>query len=238
MHPEDKIRGYEYGNQIVPVTDADLPDLLYKPDKCLQMICSLSEARLCEEWLMGSSTSSANYVVPQTSENAVLFSSLCEAMIENGFALLCRWVQQGQGRGRPRLCALRARKYADDLDLGENGPRLNGYRMYMTQLPMAQDVREWPFMQVPVPTATQHVAMDGFVDALTAQNPAIDVESIKSSTWEGAHNLFLARVLAAGAGDEEVAAEGFVRLQQERLAKSMYPGISTFDKTTFATNPT
>lgn len=98
------IRGFYYGNEIVPIGDADKYLFENKVEKTLHVLCSLPKELMRPEWYLGQS----DYIIPDKDSDSTLFSCLASAMIDESYVLLCRWV--GRENTKARLVVLEAER--------------------------------------------------------------------------------------------------------------------------------
>jgi len=153
---EDRIRGHKYGKSIVPMSEFDEAALMYTCER--ELIClgfAFQGAVLPQH-----STHQVETVAAQDLQGdgfaVCAFESLVHAMAAEGRVMICRY--SFRKNAPPKLIALTPSE-----SLREPG---RAATLEMQRLPFTEDIREWPFASVPVPSQDQRDAIASLVDAL------------------------------------------------------------------------
>ncbi|KAM7512073.1 hypothetical protein LguiB_010948 [Lonicera macranthoides] len=158
--PEQRIKGYRYGPQVVPISSAEWEAVKFKPEKSVKLLGFTDASNIMRHYYM----KDVNIFVaePGNARAILAVSALARAMKEmNKVAILrCVW-RQGQG----------------NVVIGVLTPNISGKdsipdSFYFNVLPFAEDVREFQFpsfSNIPValqPNEQQQEAADNLVKML------------------------------------------------------------------------
>ena len=126
---ENQIKGYYYGNKIVPVPDEITNEMKVIDDKCLKLLGFTEKKNVPRHHFM----SGVDVVFPAPDEKNILaFNSIVQSMIETDKLGIARHVVRNNSS--PKLVAL-IPKYSES----------KGYVLYICQIPTAEDIREYNF---------------------------------------------------------------------------------------------
>lgn len=158
--PEQRIKGYRYGPQIIPISSAELDAVKFKPEKSVKLLGFTDASNILRHYYM----KDVNIFIaePGNSKASLSVSALARAMTEmNEVAILrCVW-RQGQG----------------SVVVGVLTPNISHKdtipdSFYFNVLPFAEDVREFQFpsfQNLPLPwqpNEQQQKAADNLVEIL------------------------------------------------------------------------
>ncbi|CAE7372902.1 ku80, partial [Symbiodinium natans] len=149
---EDRVKGYKYGQNIVPMSEYDEAALSYS----------------CERTLTTLGFAAASSITPESSMHTVdtvaadkgdawahyAFESLVEAMLAEQRVLIARYVYRKDSQ--PHMVALIPKKGVGSAS-----------HMVLQFLPFEEDVRPWTCASLPESTSDQRAAMAKIVDGLT-----------------------------------------------------------------------
>eukprot|EP00268_Persea_americana_P001015 TRINITY_DN10302_c0_g3_i2.p1 TRINITY_DN10302_c0_g3~~TRINITY_DN10302_c0_g3_i2.p1 ORF type:complete len:587 (+),score=125.01 TRINITY_DN10302_c0_g3_i2:1336-3096(+) len=131
--PEQRIKGYRYGPQVVPISSAEWEAVKFKPEKSVKLLGFTDASNIMRHYYM----KDVNVFIPEPGNTKAILavSSLARAMKEmNKVAILrCVW---RQGQGNVVIGVL-----TPNLSTLENVPD----SFYFNVLPFAEDVREFQF---------------------------------------------------------------------------------------------
>ncbi|XP_062091522.1 ATP-dependent DNA helicase 2 subunit KU80 [Humulus lupulus] len=155
--PEQRIKGYRYGPQVVPISSAEWDAVKFKPEKSVKVLGFTDAGNIMRHYYM----KDANVFIPEPGNTKAILaaSALARAMKEaNKVAILrCVW-RQGQGNVVVGVLT-------PNISNRDNIPD----SFYFNVLPFAEDVREFQFpsfSNLPTsmqPTEQQQEAADRFV---------------------------------------------------------------------------
>ncbi|XP_024027861.1 ATP-dependent DNA helicase 2 subunit KU80 isoform X2 [Morus notabilis] len=155
--PEQRIKGYRYGPQVVPISSAEWDAVKFKPEKSVKLLGFTDAENIMRHYYM----KDVNIFIPEPGNTRAILavSALARAMKEaNKVAIVrCVW-RQGQG----------------SVVVGVLTPNISGREnipdsFYFNVLPFAEDVREFQFPSFSnfpdswLPTEQQQEAADNFV---------------------------------------------------------------------------
>ncbi|PKA47661.1 ATP-dependent DNA helicase 2 subunit KU80 [Apostasia shenzhenica] len=170
--PEQRIRGYRYGPQVVPISSAEWEAVKFKPDKSLKLLGFTDISNIFRHYYMKDV-----YVFipePGNAKAILAVSSLARSMKEMNKAAILRCVWR-QGQGSVVVGVLTPNISSED-----NIPD----SFYLNVLPFAEDVREYrfpSFSDLPTsrqPNELQQEASDNLVKALDLAPPG-EEEALK-----------------------------------------------------------
>ncbi|KAK9143693.1 hypothetical protein Syun_013093 [Stephania yunnanensis] len=131
--PEQRIKGYRYGPQVVPISSAELEAIKFKPEKSVKLLGFTSVSNILRHYYM----KDVNIFIaePGNKEATLAVSALVRAMKKmNKVAILrCVW-RQGQGN-----------VVVGVLTPNESNQENIPDSFYFNVLPFAEDVREFQF---------------------------------------------------------------------------------------------
>lgn len=158
--PEQRIKGYRYGPQIVPISSAEWDAVKFTPEKGVKLLGFTDASNIMRHYYM----KDVNVFIPEPGNTKAILavSSLVRAMKEmNKVAILrCVW---RQGQGNVIIGVL-----TPNVSSADNVPD----SFYLNVLPFAEDVREFQFpsfRNLPAsrqPNELQQEASDNFVKML------------------------------------------------------------------------
>ena len=147
--PEDIVKAYFYGKQLVPIEKINEEVLKFNDDRCLKMLGFTDTNKVPRQHYM----SGCDVVVPvESARNRRAFSALVTAMIETDKVMIAKWVSRKNAA--PKLVVLHPHQE----------PKFEC--LYMNILPTVEDIRDYQFGSLVQSTEAQQKAMDDFVDAL------------------------------------------------------------------------
>ncbi|KAL3616562.1 ATP-dependent DNA helicase II subunit 2 [Castilleja foliolosa] len=163
--PEQRIRGYRYGPQVVPISSAELDAVKFKPEKGVKLLGFTKASNVMRHYYM----KDVNIFIaePGNAKAILAVSALARAMNEMNKAAIVRCVWR-QGQSNVVIGVL-----TPNLSEKDNVPD----SFYFNVLPFAEDVREFQFpsfgnlpssMQ---PTQQQQEATDKLVQMLDLAPP-------------------------------------------------------------------
>mmetsp|Transcript_88521 Transcript_88521/g.162265 ORF Transcript_88521/g.162265 Transcript_88521/m.162265 type:complete len:736 (+) Transcript_88521:1-2208(+) len=149
---EDRIKGHKYGQSIVPMSEYDETALMYTCEKMLVTLGFAHADRICPEYSM----QVVDAVAADRGDRWAYcaFESLVAAVAAEGRVLVARY--SFRKNALPRMVAL----------LPRPGQGSQAAHFDMQYLPFAEDMREWPFASLPVPSDEQRLAAAALVDAM------------------------------------------------------------------------
>ncbi|KAG0448478.1 hypothetical protein HPP92_027818 [Vanilla planifolia] len=166
--PEQRIRGYRYGPQVIPISSAELEAVKFTPEKSVKLLGFTDASNIMRHYYMKDV-----YVFtpePGNSKSILAVSSLARAMKEMNKAAILRCVWR-QGQSSVIIGVL-----TPNVSSADNIPD----SFYLNVLPFAEDVREFQFpsfSNLPSsrqPNELQQYASDNFVRMLDLAPPGQD----------------------------------------------------------------
>ncbi|KAJ0964159.1 hypothetical protein J5N97_029281 [Dioscorea zingiberensis] len=158
--PEQRIKGYRYGPQVVPISSAEWEAVQFKPDKGIKLLGFTDSCNIMRHYYMRD----VYIFIPEPGNRKAIaaVSAIARAMKElNKVAILrCVW-RQGQG-------SVVVGVLTPNISCTDNIPD----SFYFNVLPFAEDVREFQFPSFSkfpaawLPNALQQEAADSFVRRL------------------------------------------------------------------------
>lgn len=131
--PEQRIKGYRYGPQVVPISSAELEAVKFKPDKSVKLLGFTNASNIMRHYYMKDVNT---FIAEPGNAKAILaVSSLARAMKEMMKVAIVRCVWR-QGQGNVVVGVL-----TPNVSDNENIPD----SFYFNVLPFAEDVREFQF---------------------------------------------------------------------------------------------
>jgi len=155
--PEDIVKGFKYGKQFVPCSDDDLLAMKYRSERVLTVLNSAPRKNIAQHWFLGNSE---EVVIDKDSPEAGLWSSLLQALREKQLVLLARYVPRKDCDTGPKLVALYP----------------NVESLTLNYLPFSEDLRDWPFAELPEPSPEQQGLTDDLVSHLTLADSELHPE--------------------------------------------------------------
>lgn len=126
---QDQIKGYYYGNKIVPIPEEVLDEMKVEDERCLKLLGFTEAKNVPRHHYM----SGVDIIIPSPDDKNILaFNSIVQGMIETGKFGIARHVVRKNSA--PKLVVLHP-KYSDS----------KGFCLYLAQLPTAEDIREYNF---------------------------------------------------------------------------------------------
>lgn len=131
--PEQRIKGYRYGPQVVPISEAEWEAVKFKPEKSVKLLGFTDASNIMRHYYM----KDVNIVIaePGKVRAALAVSSLARAMKEMNKVAIVRCVWR-QGQGHVVIAVL-----TPNISDKDNVPD----SFYLNVLPFAEDVREFQF---------------------------------------------------------------------------------------------
>ncbi|KAL8142208.1 hypothetical protein V2J09_015240 [Rumex salicifolius] len=163
--PEQRIKGFRYGPQVVPISSAELEAVKFKPEKGVKLLGFTDASNILRHYYM----KDVNIVLaePGNKNAGVAISALARAMKEMNKVAILRCVFR-QGQANVVIAVL-----TPNVSEKDNIPD----SFYFNVLPFAEDLREFQFpsfSNLPStlqPTDEQQTAADDFVKALDLAPP-------------------------------------------------------------------
>ena len=152
---EDRVKGFKYGQNIVPMSEYDEAALSYSCERTLTTLGFADAASVSPE----SSLHSVDVVAADKGDPWAYhaFESLAQAMQTEKRVLIARYCYRKDSQ--PRMVALIPKK--------EPG---SSSHMVLQYLPFMEDIREWTCASLPEPNVEQKTFANMLVDALTLPN--------------------------------------------------------------------
>lgn len=180
--PEQRIKGFLYGPQVVPISSAEWEAVKFKPEKSVKLLGFTDSSNIMRHYYMRD----VNLFIaePGNTKATIAVSALARAMKEmNKVAIVrCVW-RQGQGNV---VVGVLSPSISDNEKIADS--------FYFNVLPFAEDVREFQFPsfeKLPSsvqPTQQQQEATDKFVEMLdlapTCREEALQPEFTPNPTLE------------------------------------------------------
>eukprot|EP00249_Psilotum_nudum_P019619 c27344_g1_i2 orf=370-2505(-) len=174
--PEQRSRGYNYGPQLVPISNADQDALKFKAEKGLKLIGMTDSSNVLRHHYM----KEANVFIPEpgNTKSIIAISALARAMKETDKVAIVRCVWR-QGQTGVTIGVLTPHVSAED--------NLPDY-FYFNILPFAEDVREFPFTSFDSfppsmqPSESQQAVADNLVKMLDLAPPGKEETLIPERT--------------------------------------------------------
>ncbi|XP_051145063.1 ATP-dependent DNA helicase 2 subunit KU80 isoform X2 [Andrographis paniculata] len=131
--PEQRIKGYRYGPQVVPISSAELDAVKFKPEKSVKLLGFTSASNIMRQYYM----KDVNLFIaePGNTKAILAISALARAMKEMNKVAIVRCVWR-QGQTNVVIGVLTP-------NLSENDKTPDSF--YFNVLPFAEDVREFQF---------------------------------------------------------------------------------------------
>lgn len=165
---ENKIKGYYYGKQLVPIPEFLEEKLKYKSEKCMKLLGFAEKRSVPRHFFLAS----VDMLIPQDDENHKrALASLIHALYELDKVAIVRYVYRENVA--PKLACLFPH-------IGSN------YEcMWMTILPTVEDLRDYQFMSLKECTTQQEKAMGEFIetlDLMKVEDEGDEKEGLKTSS--------------------------------------------------------
>lgn len=167
---EDRVKGYKYGDKIVPVSEYDEAALMYTCSKTLTTLGFAPANSISPEH-------SIHHIEAVAADKGDLwaylaFESLVAAMVAEGLIMIARWCFRINGQ--PRMVAL----------IPYPGSGEEASMLIMQYLPFMEDLREWTCAPLPPPSAEQESAVASLVTAMDLSScslgkPGLEYEHLK-----------------------------------------------------------
>ncbi|KFK36112.1 hypothetical protein AALP_AA4G079700 [Arabis alpina] len=160
LAPEERIKGFRYGPQVVPISPEEMETLKFKPDKGMKLLGFTEASNILRHYYM----KDVNIVVPDPSKekSVIAVSALAREMKQTNKVAIVRCVwRNGQGNVVVGVLTPNVSERDDTPD-----------SFYFNVLPFAEDVREFPFpsfSRLPAswkPDEQQQAVADNFVKML------------------------------------------------------------------------
>eukprot|EP00742_Colponemidia_sp_Colp-10_P004962 GILJ01005302.1.p1 GENE.GILJ01005302.1~~GILJ01005302.1.p1 ORF type:complete len:723 (-),score=144.13 GILJ01005302.1:98-2182(-) len=158
IDPEQRVKGYKYGKQMVPFSKADEAVLKMEVEKGLQILGFTDKHKVPRHhYMAGCDALVADPSIPNA---AVALSSLIHGLVELDRVAIARFV--ARARASPKLVML--------------FPHISArYEcLFVSALPFAEDIRDYTFSALPTPSSSQLEAADRLVRALDLMVAAED----------------------------------------------------------------
>ena len=136
IEKNDIIKGFSYGQQIVPISKEMENLMKYKDQKCFKLLGFVDKSQIRRELYM----SEIECVMPSKNSkenNIKKFNSIIMGCILNEKIGLARYVKRNNNS--PKLVALIPKRKFNDLT------EIYNYMFYLTELPTIEDMREYSF---------------------------------------------------------------------------------------------
>ncbi|PON67235.1 Ku [Parasponia andersonii] len=169
--PEQRIKGYRYGPQVVPISSAEWDAVKFKPEKSVKLLGFTDAGNIMRHYYM----KDVNIFIPEPGNTRAILavSALARAMkeVDKVAILRCVW-RQGQGNV---VVGVLTPNISDRDNIPDS--------FYFNVLPFAEDVREFQFTSfsnLPAsrqPTEQQQEAADRFVQMFDLA-PSVKEESL------------------------------------------------------------
>ncbi|KAK9758053.1 hypothetical protein RND81_01G203500 [Saponaria officinalis] len=164
--PEQRIKGYRYGPEVVPISSDEWEAVKFKPEKSVKLLGFTDAKNILRQYFM----KDVNLFIaePGKKESVIAVSALARAMKEMNKVAIVRCVWR-QGQAGVVIGVL-----TPNISINENVPD----SLYFNVLPFAEDVREFQFpsfRNLPAafqPTEEQQNAADNLVQMLDLAPPA------------------------------------------------------------------
>ncbi|CAE7667983.1 ku80 [Symbiodinium microadriaticum] len=183
---EDRVKGFKYGQNIVPMSEYDEAALAYSCERTLTTLGFAAAASISPESSMHTvDTLAADKGDPWAH---YAFESLVEAMLAEQRVLIARYVYRKDSQ--PHMVALIPKKGAESAS-----------HMVIQFLPFEEDVRPWTCASLPEPTSDQRAAMSKIVDGLTltAGNEMLRPEETSNPSLARFYDFLASRAVTPGA---------------------------------------
>eukprot|EP01018_Ginkgo_biloba_P032964 Gb_29968 [translate_table: standard] len=163
--PEQRIKGFHYGPQVVPISTAEQEALKFKPEKGLKLLGFTDASNVPRHYYL----KDASILIPEPGNTKAILavSALARAMEDTKSVAIVRCVWR-QGQANVVLGVLTpAISSADNI----------ADSFYFNVLPFAEDIREFPFASfesfppLQQPNVSQQEAADSFVRMLDLAPP-------------------------------------------------------------------
>jgi len=146
---ENKIKGYYYGKQLVPIPDVLADKLKYTSQKCMKLLCFADKKSVPRHFFMGS----VDMVIPHDDENdKKALSAIIRALYELDKVAIIRYCYRDNLA--PKLACLIPH-------IGANYECL-----WMNILPTVEDIRDYQFNSLKEATGQQEKVIGDFIDIL------------------------------------------------------------------------
>jgi ATP-dependent DNA helicase 2 subunit 2 len=163
VKPEDRIKGHKYGQSIVPMSEYDEAALMYRSERAFKTLGFAPASSLGAEHSAGQIENVAADKGDRWAFAAL--ESLISAMVAEKRILIARYCYRKNAW--PKLVAL-----IPHAGVGNSAGHLD-----LQYLPFADDIREWSFASLPLPSLDQRKAVSSLIDAMSLDG----VSSISSS---------------------------------------------------------
>mmetsp|Transcript_45276 Transcript_45276/g.105673 ORF Transcript_45276/g.105673 Transcript_45276/m.105673 type:complete len:751 (+) Transcript_45276:28-2280(+) len=152
VRKEDRVKGYKYGQNIVPMSEYDEAALSYSCERTLTTLGFAASASIPPE----SSMHSVDTVAADKGDPWAYFAfeSLIDAMAAEQRVLIARYVYRKDSQ--PHMVALVPKKGVGTAS-----------HMVLQTLPFEEDVRPWTCASLPEPSSDQLAAIGSYVDGLS-----------------------------------------------------------------------
>ncbi|XP_057869345.2 ATP-dependent DNA helicase 2 subunit KU80 isoform X2 [Cryptomeria japonica] len=155
--PEQRIKGFRYGPQVVPISTMEEDTLRFKPEKGLKLLCFTDTSNVPRHYYL----KDTNIIVPEPGNTMAILavSAVARAMEDTKKVAIVRCIWR-QGQKQAVLGLL-----TPNLSSSENVAD----SFYLNVIPFAEDIREFPFASFndfppsQQPNDSQQEAADNFV---------------------------------------------------------------------------
>lgn len=89
VNPEQKIKGYQYGKQLVPVSQVDEKLLMHEEEKSMKLLGFAKKSQIPRHHFLGGADI---LISTPDKQNSTAFQSLVQAMNETGKVMICRFL--------------------------------------------------------------------------------------------------------------------------------------------------
>jgi hypothetical protein len=171
--PEDRVSAFRYGKELVPLSGVDEAALRWTCDACLRVLGFVERERVPRHLAVGPAVAvepDPRFVGGPTGGPAVALGALRVALREERRAAVVRFVRRANQP--PQLGCL--------LPAGRGG----GGGLTFVPLPVADDLREYVFAELPLVTSAQRAAADAVVSALDLDAAETDGHPVSASSDE------------------------------------------------------
>ncbi|KRX10022.1 SPOC like C-terminal domain [Pseudocohnilembus persalinus] len=167
IEQENVIKGYYYGRQLVPITQAFEEEMQYKAEKGLKLLGFTDQANVPRQQFMGDVSC---LIAVGKAEYQKCLASLIKACFQLKKCVIIRYVYNS--RSAPRLCVL--------------FPHIasNYECFYMTELPTTESIRDYQFNSLKEPTQEQEKVVSDLIDKMDLDDIRSDSEKEENDDEE------------------------------------------------------
>jgi hypothetical protein len=221
---EERVKGYRYGSQYVPVTPADEDNFKIPGPASIQVIGLIAREKIPRHHFLDGAT----YLHPTLEAEAAqfCFSALATALLREGKAALARFVKRENSD--PSLIAM--------LPTVDEASGMTAFLLY--RVPFVDDVREYNFPSLVAfasekqvranPDLTkQRQIMEDFVDCLTIRDFSKSNTTPANPALQNIYSALHGHLLGLDAA-EQIAVPDFVSLAKDPARESIVSSVYDF----------